>query len=507
MTSSLKAFFISGKFYLIKIKDKLLSFYDYLDYFINSYINKIKFRIYSILFGNPLGTYEFDEETGNNYLKYPIIILNNELLLELEEYSSSRLQCFCDEVFGDWRNNSWTWSEKEMIFEEKLKELLKGKFFPVESPVCDQDIKYQLRPREFSFSYDLSYDLMFRQTVLPEDFTLKLYEEWQKDPEFLTYVICKYLGYYVFEQLQINTEFDFKALMFMKDSSIFNNYATLDLTPFFLFKEQIDTVVNDLEKNFQYEIKNYKKHWHYKWVCIFIKNLKEKGNSFPSEKNQKIYKKIGFIILIISPILPIIISIIYDILYIIILYNIKYYYLLPLFILYILYNNKFNLINIFIKLIEFIRSQYKMLFLTYISTLVCPYFKFFIKRLPFYKTIFQMYPILISTKDRNLQSILKERQLQNSLKLILLGKYTQDLDILRKNRNIFSNVEKTKLNIGKSIHSIRIENPRLVNHKFLKDYRLVFTNLNSSYNGDLPENLILLNQIKEVYRMSITTFI
>jgi hypothetical protein len=496
------------KLYLKKIKNKFLSFYDYLDCLINKSINRIKFRFYFILFGKHLGTYQFDEETGNNYLKYPIIILNNTLLLELEEYDPTRLQRFIDNKFGDWKND-WTWAEKEIIFEEKLKELLKGKFFPLESPVCLQNIEYQLLPTYFSFSDNILDSLKYRQTGFPDDFTLNLYKEWKNNSEFLTYVICKFIGYYVFESS--NLEFDFRALKFTKDSSIYNNHVILDLTPFFLFQEQIDTVVNDLEKNFQYEIENYKKHYYCNRVRTFIinlKNIKKSDkilNKFPTEKMEKNFKKIGFIFLIISPIFPLLISILCDLILYFFIYKIKYVYLLTIISLYFLLKNKFNLKIIIIKFIEFVKSQYKILFLTYILTnLISLFFKYFIKRFFFYKNIFKVFPILISTKDRNVYSLLKERELQNSLKLILLGRYTQNIEILRHNKNIlWSNDEKVKRNIGISIQSIRQENPFLVNHKFLKNFRWIFKSLDQPYNGKSQLSINLSNQSKEIYRKGI----
>jgi hypothetical protein len=35
--------------------------------------------------------------------------------------------------------------------------------------------------------------------------------------------------------------------MFIKDNEIFNKYITLDLTPFFIYKEQAESVANFLE--------------------------------------------------------------------------------------------------------------------------------------------------------------------------------------------------------------------------------------------------------------------
>jgi hypothetical protein len=116
-----------------------------------------------------------------------------------------------------------------------------------------------------------------------------------------------------------------------------------------------------------------------------------------------------------------------------------------------------------------------------------------------------MFSILISTKDRNLHSILKERNLRNSIKLILLGKYTQNLKILRRSNLNIDNEEKLKLDIGKSFQAIRMENPLLVNHKFLKNFRFIFSSFPSqtSYIKNSSDNIILSEKIKEIYKLSI----
>jgi hypothetical protein len=77
--------------------------------FIFSLINKIKDKIYVILFGPRLGTYSSKGE-----LLYPIVILNNKILFEMVHGNENRWQNFCDTMFRD----SINWGkDKEKIYE------------------------------------------------------------------------------------------------------------------------------------------------------------------------------------------------------------------------------------------------------------------------------------------------------------------------------------------------------------------------------------------------------
>lgn len=235
--------------------------------FIYCKLNKLKDFIYRCLFGENSGIY-------NNVVLFPQIILNNTLLLEFKTVNTERVQRFFWNMFRDF--NYWD-EKKEKIFESKLMELLEGKTFPLESPFFSQT---ESKPFNFSFPLGTSSEKMFYPTNLSDAFTLKLYDEWKKDPEFLTYVICYYFAHYIIS-------YDMFDVDEVSNVNLRNKLLTLDLSPFFIYKEQADSVAKDLLIMFKEELKEsyIKKYTFSFWLDILIKNLL-KVDFLPSEKNK-----------------------------------------------------------------------------------------------------------------------------------------------------------------------------------------------------------------------------
>jgi hypothetical protein len=66
----------------------------------------------------------------------------------------------------------------------------------------------------------------------------------KRDPEFLTFVLCYYFFNYVFSGGR-NFDTDF-----MQDWIEREEYITLDLSPFFIYQEQVNSVVEDLSGDY-----------------------------------------------------------------------------------------------------------------------------------------------------------------------------------------------------------------------------------------------------------------
>jgi hypothetical protein len=170
----------------------------------NDLINKIKDKIYFRIFGRRLGTF-----TEKGHLLFPIIILNNKLLLELDD-DSSRCTKFIRSMFNIYQ--IFRSENKYLIYENKLVQILQGKENKEKFPVYfDGNI--------------------YKKLTFSKKFTVALYNEWEKDPEFLTYVICYYLLNYVFDHDEVNFDTDF-----IDDWNYREEYITLDLSPFFIYQ-------------------------------------------------------------------------------------------------------------------------------------------------------------------------------------------------------------------------------------------------------------------------------
>jgi hypothetical protein len=248
------------------IKNKIIS----INKFGMSLINKVKDRLYILLFGFRVGNYSNEGE-----LLYPIVILNNKLLFEMDHGNQDRWQKFVDNMF---REINWG-EDKEKLYEARLNQLLEGKHFPLESPYYIQ--KANKRPINFYYSDSIPMENRYRKVEFSTTFTLALYEEWKKDPEFLTYVICKYFTNYVFETLSGDY-----SIISLNDINIMNNLMTLDLSPFFIYQEQANSVADNLSVIFKEDLTDLN-YTFSDWINQFINNLK--NNSFlnlPFEKNK-----------------------------------------------------------------------------------------------------------------------------------------------------------------------------------------------------------------------------
>jgi hypothetical protein len=411
------------------------------------------------------------------------------LLLELAAGNNKYWQGFLDNMFRD--SEIWN-EEKEKEYRLRLEILLKGKQFPLESPFLTQ--REGIKPRYFHYPYDFPMENMYRQTYLNNEFTLALYKEWEKDPHFLTYVIYNYLENYVFLG---NNNFDSDYIFCKDNPELYNKYLTLDLSPFFLYKEQCLFVAEDLQNKF----KDYsdRKFLYNRWLQIFIENLKVISYTFPKEKNKKCYGQVAFFFLIISPFWPFFSLFFYD--FILYLVFGKYGFLGLILILYSLCKTlkdleKYTFKSIFFETLNFCKEKFKILVTSFLLTQIHPFFKF-IFNTSFkngLQKLFSMFP-LISMNDSNSQIILQKRKFYNQIKMALVGQYSNNPLILK---NIFEkNKEKFFKEIGLTLQEVRKENSKNLNHDFLKNFRHIF--FKDKIKKNSFEEEILFNRLKKIY--------
>ena len=135
--------------------------------FVKNFVIYLRLRLVTILFGEPLGTFW---ESDPRILAYPIIILNNKLLLELDRDNDRHWYGFFDYIFSQIGSEIWD-TNKEKEYCKKLNELLKGKHFPLESPFVSQ--KEGVKPLYFNYPFDIPMENWYRHTNLDNDFTLR----------------------------------------------------------------------------------------------------------------------------------------------------------------------------------------------------------------------------------------------------------------------------------------------------------------------------------------------
>jgi hypothetical protein len=225
--------------WFIKIKLRLLVFY-------YTQVNTLSEVIYKLLYGRRLGDYY------NNRLYDPTIILNNTILGVID--TKPEKWEFYSRIFSD-----INWDTKEVLYQAKLKELLNGKSFPLESPFYPQT---KMSPREFRYPDNFPDSLKYRKTTLPFDFTFQLYQEWEKDSDFLTYCVIYYLENYI-----LNIEDDLLGFDFFYNNLLYSEHLTLDLTPLFIYQEQADSVAAYLKSYYKDSLPEAS------WGQTFINNL------------------------------------------------------------------------------------------------------------------------------------------------------------------------------------------------------------------------------------------
>jgi hypothetical protein len=217
---------------LLKCRDMLR----YIILFVKNRISIIRCKLSNLIFGPTikLGTYEKER------LLYPIIILNGKLLVELSHRKFMRIEVFFSEFLF--------YGEKAKIFEKRLMEILEGKDFPLETPLVPLNV---LAKETYLCENQIPHDNWYKPTNLSSDFTLALYKMWKV---FLNLVICYYFCNYFFET-------GFFEPILIKDNEIFNKHMTLDLTPFFIYKEQAESVADYLEEKIFEDAEGLNNKW------------------------------------------------------------------------------------------------------------------------------------------------------------------------------------------------------------------------------------------------------
>jgi hypothetical protein len=202
-------------------------------------------------------------------------------LLEFKYYKIERIEAFFGEFLGYTLH-----SDKAKIFEKKLKEILDGRDFPLGNSASTFSHINFFNREKYLREKQISYDNWYQPTNLSSDFTLALYKMWKVESEFLNFVICYYFANYLFESPSFDHEF-------IKDNEIFNKHISLDLTPFFIYKEQAESVADFLEDQiFQEEESLFGD-----WGKSLIKGLR-KSSDLPYEINKKTKKKIMIFLLL-----------------------------------------------------------------------------------------------------------------------------------------------------------------------------------------------------------------
>ena len=241
-------------------------------------VTLLKSFLGKILFGKDfdlrLGRYEKDNP---DRLSYPIIILNGKLLLELDTNSEKTIAKFFrvldDNVYID----------NTPLLHNKLKELLEGKDFPIESfnvPVYENIEGISIYPKT-----EMPLDDRYRPTRLPINFALKVHKISQEADykNFLNYILSFYFGFNIWYKDEVE-DYGFES------DEIHNLFMTSDLSQFIIYQEQADSYADFLEKHFKDEIayrrKNGLQTTFGVWFEKLIKNLRTASLPFfsPSQK-------------------------------------------------------------------------------------------------------------------------------------------------------------------------------------------------------------------------------
>jgi hypothetical protein len=241
-----------------KIKFLSLIIKERWSYKIKYYSLIIKDKLYQFIFGQRVGSYHKD------HLCFPIIVLNNTVLLEFIDKEES-IQPFFHEKLGDDILINFS-KEKTSIFNLKLLELIEkegNKPFPY-------DFKNLEHPR---FS---------------DDFTLNIYKEWKENPEFLLYVFSYYFNnflIYFFNEIE--------------EENIRNHLIKIDISFLFIYQEQANYIADRLSNIFKDELtpEAIEKYRFPAWLSSLIKNLYKvdlpyinlEKNTFNLKKKLKVF--------------------------------------------------------------------------------------------------------------------------------------------------------------------------------------------------------------------------
>jgi hypothetical protein len=237
---------------------------DLLRFIISSVKNRISnlhCKVINLIFGPTikLGTYEKER------LLYPIIILNGKLLVELDTLREKSLSNFFfqfEELYFD----------KYSLYENKLKELLKGQNFPIESlhvPKAEEISGTYIYPRK-----EIPMDERYRPTKLPIDFALNVYKLTQEEDykDFLNFILAHYFRFNIWHKEEMDS-------YWFKSDEIHNLFMTFDLSSLILLQEQADSFANCLEKEFKavidYRYTSGEQTTFGRWFEKLIKELRQ----------------------------------------------------------------------------------------------------------------------------------------------------------------------------------------------------------------------------------------
>ena len=104
----------------------------------------------------------------------------------------------------------------------------------------------------------------------------------------MTYVIFKYLNNYI---LFIRDE-EYFSIDYLEDLNFRNRHITIDLSPFFLYNDQINSLSDDLKIKFKNELEDLTYNFH-KWIHSLIINLKAIGNNSPPSDLNSFLKNVS----------------------------------------------------------------------------------------------------------------------------------------------------------------------------------------------------------------------
>jgi hypothetical protein len=437
-------------------------------------LSSLRAKITKFIFGplHKLGTYE---KENPDRLLYPIIILNGKLLLELDTDREKTLEKFF-RVFEE-----ICFVKSSSLFEIKLKELLNGKNFPIESFHVPKRGEDSIQGTYIYLNKYIPMDCRYRRTELPADFGLNIYKISQEHDykNFLNYLLGFYFRFNIWFKDEIG-DGDF----WFESNEINNLFMTFDLSPFIIYQEQANSFANCLEKQFKEEIDYRNKLGNQTtFGCWFEKLIKElRHANLPSEKDKS-YWTITFFCL--SPFFPFFWSLFVDFCGYLVF---GHYGLCFIGIVLAIIFRKCNRLiycdnlwdeikEIYCSIIKFLNENYKKAIVSYLLSQLNPVLSRLISPL---KILFGMFPV-ISSHELNFQAKLYVNNLHNSIKLCLSGQYLNNLShATRHFKNELKTTSSPKMEIlrgvGLSMQEVRGSNPRLFNHSFLKQYRFIYLN-------------------------------
>ena len=451
-----------------KLKDISLFFYNRSLIAFKSFVGKI---LFGKDFDLRLGSYEKDNP---NRLSYPIIILNGKVLVELDTSKEETIFNFFRALY-----EHVDFDTSRSVFRSKLKDLLEGRNFPIES--FHVPVEESIEGTYIYSNTEIPMDDRYRPTRLPLNFALNIHQISQEADykEFLNYILSFYFRFNILHKDEVE-DYGFES------DEIHNLFMTYDISQFIIFQEQADAYANFLEKHFKEEI-DYRRENGLQttfgdWFAKLIKNLRKA--SLPSKKEK--VKKWQIMLFIFSPFLPFLGSFLMDICG----YLIFGYYGIVFIgiILSVVLNKCKRLIYcddlsteiklIYYEIITFLNNNYKTFLISYALAQLNPFLNRVMIPL---KIIFGMLPFpLISSLEFNNEVKLYSNNLYNSIKLSLGAKYINNLKAAHQHfkLDLQTSIKMPERDIlkgvGLSMQEVRAANPRLFNHNFLKQYGFIY---------------------------------